>query len=201
MNDTNNDNRHKTTLLSIGLSFKDSQLQALIEKACQTHFPDIRFDLNEPDLWLSDDHDYQESATPVIRFTSEAGSSTSIITLPFRLGDFLDLLKRRIYHHSSYNWRNKEIAVGPYTLRLRDGFLYEKQLYLTEKERDILFFLYKNNGQIVERKTLLNEIWEYADNVETHTLETHIYRLRQKIETNPAEPALLVTDGNGYRLS
>jgi DNA-binding winged helix-turn-helix (wHTH) protein len=71
---------------------------------------------------------------------------------------------------------------------------------LTDKEADILRFMHRAAGEIVAREVLLTEIWGYNDQVTTHTLETHIYRLRQKIERDPANAELLVTEIGGYRL-
>ena len=76
----------------------------------------------------------------------------------------------------------------------------EKKIRLTEKETNILKFLYRANDSVVARDTLLHEVWGYNAGVTTHTLETHIYRLRQKIEPNPSEARLLVTESGGYRL-
>lgn len=71
---------------------------------------------------------------------------------------------------------------------------------LTEKETGILIRLYESNGQTVTRDELLDSVWKYAEGVETHTLETHMYRLRQKIEADPSQPIMLVTTENGYAL-
>lgn len=79
----------------------------------------------------------------------------------------------------------------------RDGHMVR----LTEKERDVLLILLESGGSVVSRETLLRNVWGYASDVETHTLETHIYRLRHKIETDPGNPVLLVTAGEGYRLA
>ena len=75
-----------------------------------------------------------------------------------------------------------------------------RRIRLTEKEAAILKFLYRAGTRPVARQVLLNEVWGYNANVTTHTLETHIYRLRQKIEPDPANARLLVTEGGGYRL-
>ncbi len=72
---------------------------------------------------------------------------------------------------------------------------------LTEKEQDILLYLHSCEGRAVSRQNLLDHVWGYAEGVETHTLETHIYRLRQKIEEDPASPKILVTDNEGYYLN
>jgi DNA-binding response OmpR family regulator len=71
---------------------------------------------------------------------------------------------------------------------------------LTDKESNILKFLYRAGGKPVPRQILLNEVWGYNSAVTTHTLETHIYRLRQKIEPDPTNARLLLTEGGGYRL-
>ena len=83
-------------------------------------------------------------------------------------------------------------------LSLNDG---DEPVRLTEKEVALLVLLYEAGGEAIAREVLLEKIWQYADNVETHTLETHIYRLRQKIEKDPAEPTLLRTSEQGYFLS
>lgn len=97
------------------------------------------------------------------------------------------------------------IKIGPYILdknRLSlfhtDGTLFTK---LTEKERDILIYLSRNRGKITDRQELLEQVWAYGSAMQTHTLETHIYRLRQKIEDDPAQPRYLLTKKNGYILS
>jgi DNA-binding response OmpR family regulator len=71
---------------------------------------------------------------------------------------------------------------------------------LTDKETAILRYLYRAGQKPVSREILLQEVWGYNSGVTTHTLETHIYRLRQKIERDPANAALLVTEAGGYKL-
>ncbi|MFA5592980.1 MAG: helix-turn-helix domain-containing protein [Micavibrio sp.] len=95
------------------------------------------------------------------------------------------------------------IAIGPATLSLQDGVWQEAgaaPVRLTEKEVDILLYLFKEAAP-VSREDLLRHVWEYAHDVQTHTLETHIYRLRQKIEKDPASPSILVTVEEGYALA
>ena len=75
-----------------------------------------------------------------------------------------------------------------------------KKVRLTEKETAILKYLYRAGTKAVGRQILLNEVWGYNAAVTTHTLETHIYRLRQKIEPDPTNARLLLTEGGGYRL-
>ena len=75
-----------------------------------------------------------------------------------------------------------------------------RSIRLTEKENNILKFLYKNLGNTVSRETLLHEVWGYNSKVTTHTLETHIYRLRQKFEDDPSNACFLITEPGGYKL-
>jgi DNA-binding response OmpR family regulator len=71
---------------------------------------------------------------------------------------------------------------------------------LTEKETAILKYLYRAGEKTIGRAILLNEVWGYNSGVTTHTLETHVYRLRQKIERDPAKAEILITEPGGYRL-
>jgi DNA-binding response OmpR family regulator len=103
---------------------------------------------------------------------------------------------------------NSEAAVftiGQYTFRPSAKLLQNPakniRFRLTDKETAILKFLYRAGAQSVTRPTLLEQVWGYSSNIETHTLETHIYRLRQKLEANPEDGLLLVTEGGGYRLN
>ena len=100
--------------------------------------------------------------------------------------------------------RTRSSRIGPYTFRPAAKLLQEpaknRRIRLTEKEAAILKFLYRAGTRSVARQVLLNEVWGYNAAVTTHTLETHIYRLRQKIEPDPANARLLVTEGGGYRL-
>ena len=122
---------------------------------------------------------------------------------PFRVGALLERVRKHIADLTQHSFADV-IVVGPYTLNMISGALSssggEEEIKLTEKEKYILALLARNSPDVTDRQSLLDEVWGYAETVETHTLETHIYRLRQKIETNPAEPQILVTEDNGYRL-
>jgi DNA-binding response OmpR family regulator len=100
--------------------------------------------------------------------------------------------------------RGLAILIGPYSFRPSAKLLMEqarnRKIRLTEKECAILKYLYRAGSKPVGRQILLNEVWGYNSAVTTHTLETHIYRLRQKIEPDPANSRLLLTEGGGYRL-
>jgi DNA-binding response OmpR family regulator len=99
---------------------------------------------------------------------------------------------------------NGTVFFGPFSLDLAHLVLTNSQsgatIILTEKERDILLRLHREKGRPLDRKALLGDIWGYASVIETHTLETHIYRLRQKLENDPSAPQVLMTEGSGYLL-
>jgi len=129
----------------------------------------------------------------------ESGAN-DYVTKPFRFA----VLMARIHAHLRNHEQNEEAVyrIGPYTFRPSAKLLVdpaEKKIRLTEKETNILKFLYRS-GDTVPRETLLHEVWGYNPAVTTHTLETHIYRLRQKIENNPGQAQILVTESGGYRL-
>jgi DNA-binding response OmpR family regulator len=121
---------------------------------------------------------------------------------PFRLNELLARLRAQL--RSFENSEDAVYTVGPYNFRPSAKVLHEPQrnrrIRLTEKEAAILKFLYRAGSKPVARQILLNEVWGYNAAVTTHTLETHIYRLRQKIEPDPANATLLITEGGGYRL-
>jgi len=130
----------------------------------------------------------------------EAGANDYIVK-PFRFAVLLARIRVQMRQHEASE--EAEFLIGPYTFRPATKVLIDAKgakLRLTEKEASILRFLHRAERQSVPRETLLREVWGYNANVTTHTLETHIYRLRQKIEENPAEAQLLVTDGGGYKL-
>jgi DNA-binding response OmpR family regulator len=124
------------------------------------------------------------------------------IAKPFRLAELLARLRAqlRLFENSE----DAVFTIGPYTFRPSAKLLQEaarnRRIRLTEKEAAILKFLYRAGTKPVARQVLLNEVWGYNAAVTTHTLETHIYRLRQKIEPDPSNARLLVTEGGGYRL-
>jgi DNA-binding winged helix-turn-helix (wHTH) protein len=97
-----------------------------------------------------------------------------------------------------------EFAVGPYSCSPLDRCLYKEdrseQARLTEKEVRLLRALKEAGPQGLGRDSLLNSVWGYSSALDTHTLETHIYRLRQKMESDPEQPRYLVTMDGGYQL-
>jgi DNA-binding response OmpR family regulator len=149
---------------------------------------------------------------PIIMLTAAVGDSDTIlgldagandyITKPFKLGVLLARLRAHLRQHEQSD--DAIFAIGPYSFRPSAKMLFDdqarKKIRLTEKETAIIKFLYRAGEKVVGRDTLLNEVWGYNAGVTTHTLETHVYRLRQKIERDPANARILVTEPGGYRL-
>ncbi|MFT0890957.1 response regulator transcription factor [Pseudochelatococcus sp. G4_1912] len=130
----------------------------------------------------------------------EAGANDYIIK-PFRFAVLLARIRAQLRQHEASE--DAVLSVGQYTFRPGAKLLVDNKgsrLKLTEKETAILRFLYRAEDQVVTRETLLAEVWGYNANVTTHTLETHIYRLRQKIEEDPSNARILVTEPGGYKL-
>lgn len=124
------------------------------------------------------------------------------ICKPFRGAELVARLRAQL--RAFENTEDAVFSLGPYSFRPAVKQLQrpadKRRIRLTEKEAAILKFLYRTGRRPVPRQELLSEVWGYNALVSTHTLETHIYRLRQKIESDPGHPCLLVTCGSGYRL-
>ena len=149
---------------------------------------------------------------PVIMLTGQDSDADTILGLDAGANDYVTkpfkfpVLLARIRAHLRQHEQSEDavFAVGPYSFRPATKMLVDeadRKIRLTEKEANILKFLYRAGGRTIERDTLLREVWGYNAGVTTHTLETHIYRLRQKIEPDPSNARILLTETGGYRLS
>ncbi|MCW5696943.1 MAG: response regulator transcription factor [Bauldia sp.] len=148
---------------------------------------------------------------PIIMLTAQDSESDTVrgldsgandyVTKPFRFAALLARIRAQLRQFDQSE--DATFTIGPYTFRPSAKLLVDERgqkVRLTEKETAILKYLYRAGEKVVTRDVLLHEVWGYNSGVTTHTLETHIYRLRQKIEKKPAEAELLVTEGGGYRL-
>ena len=213
------DTLRETLAEQLGLDGEVSTVEAGDAEAClaspQGRFDAIILDIRLPD---GDGRDLcvrlrrQGVKVPILMLTGsdeEAdvvrgldSGANDYIAKPFRLNELLARLRAqlRIFENSE----DAVFVIGPYTFRPSAKLLQDeaknRRIRLTEKEAAILKFLYRAGIKPVARQVLLNEVWGYNAGVTTHTLETHIYRLRQKIEPDPANARLLVTEGGGYRL-
>ena len=206
--------------LEVDGEFTAAQAASVSEAEAMVTARDARFDALILDVGLPDGDGRDLCASlrkaglrmPIIMLTGsddeadvvrglDAGAN-DYIAKPFRLAELLARLRAqlRIFENSE----DAVFTIGPYTFRPSAKLLQEpvknRRIRLTEKEAAILKFLYRAGTRPVARQVLLNEVWGYNANVTTHTLETHIYRLRQKIEPDPGNARLLVTEGGGYRL-
>jgi len=130
----------------------------------------------------------------------DAGAN-DYVTKPFKFPVLLARIRAQLRTHEQSE--DAVFQLGPYTFKPAQKMLVtenDKKVRLTEKETNILKFLYRASERVVPRDVLLHEVWGYNAGVTTHTLETHIYRLRQKIEPDPSNAQILVTESGGYRL-
>ena len=150
--------------------------------------------------------------SPVIMLTGADSEADTIlgldagandyVTKPFKFSVLLARLRAHLRSHEQSE--DAVFRVGPYEFKPAVKMLVtekDRKIKLTEKETSILKYLYRSGGQPVSREKLLDEVWGYNSGVTTHTLETHIYRLRQKIEPETGNATLLVTAAGGYRLA
>ena len=147
---------------------------------------------------------------PIIMLTGHDTDSDTILGLdsgandyvakPFRFAVLLARIRAQLRQHEASE--HAVFTIGPYTFRPNSKMLLNQgnKVRLTEKETSILRYLFRAEQKPVSRETLLQEVWGYNSGVTTHTLETHIYRLRQKIEKDAAAPIILVTESRGYKL-
>lgn len=131
----------------------------------------------------------------------EAGAN-DYVTKPFRFAVLLARIRAQLRQHEQSE--DATFAVGPYTFKPGHKLLVDQKggkIRLTEKEAAIIKYLYRAGDKVITRDVLLEEVWGYNSGVTTHTLETHVYRLRQKIEQDPSNAQLLITESGGYKLN
>ncbi len=186
-----------------------------LDKIKKSHFDLILLDVGLPDM------DGREACklirksgnkAPIIMLTAQDSDSDQILGLesgandyvakPFRIGVLLARIRAQLRQHEQSE--DAVFTIGPYSFRPAAKLMLHKEtaqkVRLTEKETAILKYLYRAGNKVVTRDILLNEVWGYNAGVTTHTLETHIYRLRQKIESEPSDAKILITEPGGYRL-
>src|SRR5437016_7770485 len=148
---------------------------------------------------------------PIIMLTGHDTDSDTILGLeagandyvakPFRFAVLLARIRAQLRQHEASE--DAVFTIGPYTFRPSSKLLINpkgNKVRLTEKETAILRYLYRAGRRPISREILLQEVWGYNSGVTTHTLETHIYRLRQKVERDASNPSILVTEAGGYKL-
>ncbi|MBL6771568.1 MAG: response regulator transcription factor [Alphaproteobacteria bacterium] len=186
-----------------------------IEAIDADHFDAIVLDVGLPDM---DGRDLcklmrrRGVKAPIIMLTGQDSDADAIlgldagandyITKPFRFNVFMARIRAQLRTHEQSD--DAVFNVGPYAFlpaaKMLTNSETDRKVRLTEKETAILKFLYRAGGKVVSRDTLLDEVWGYNAGVNTHTLETHVYRLRQKIEPDPQQNVILITEPGGYKL-
>ena len=184
-------------------------------QAAKTHSPDlVLMDVGLPD---TDGREVVRSLrkggfkAPIIMLTGHDTDSDTIlgleagandyVTKPFRFAVLLARIRAQLRQHESSE--DATFTVGPYTFKPGQKLLTMEngqKIRLTEKEAAIIRYLYRADQKVVTRDVLLEEVWGYNSGVTTHTLETHVYRLRQKIERDPSNAQILVTENGGYKI-
>lgn len=130
----------------------------------------------------------------------DAGANDYVLK-PFKFSVLLARIRAHLRSHEASE--DAVFKIGPYDFKPALRLLLDdrgRKIRLTDKETSILRYLYRSGEKPVGREELLREVWGYNSNVTTHTLETHVYRLRQKIEPEAQIPKLLLTEAGGYRL-
>lgn len=186
-----------------------------LERAKEGHYDLVILDVGLPDM---DGRELcrlmrkQGVKCPVLMLTGHNTDADTILGLdagandyvskPFKFPVLLARIRAQLRQHEQSE--DAVFNIGPYTFKPAAKMLVtedDQKIRLTEKETNILKYLYRAESGVVARDTLLHEVWGYNAGVTTHTLETHIYRLRQKIEPDPSNARLLVTESGGYRLA
>lgn len=168
----------------------DQATQNEMATICNFHF-----DEDLPKIAITEAHESSETVPA-------QADSVSVLPQPFRPGSLLDLLaycaKRSQTSHAKKSYKIAHFTFAPALLTLtpKKG----EPIKLTEKERDVLLLLLNTENHTIPREDLLEIVWGYRSDTETHTAETHIYRLRQKIEKDPSNPQIVLTVHEGYEL-
>jgi len=193
-----------------------AEAEARLAASGAAHYDAVLLDVGLPD---GDGRDLcarirrRDIAVPVIMLTGADGEADVVrgldagandyVTKPFRPDELLARLRAQLRIFDA--GPDAPLAVGRYVLRPSAMLLVDRatgrEISLPDKEAALLARLCRASGKPVARQVLLGEVWGYSVAVETHTLETHIYRLRKKIEANPAKPAILLTGKRGYCIS
>ncbi len=181
------DSKFDLVLLDVGLPDLDGREVCRMMRKANINIPIIMLTVNDSD------------SDTILGL--DAGAN-DYVTKPFKFGILLARIRAQLRQHAMSE--DASFVIGPYYFKPGEKSLTNRetkeQIRLTEKEAAILKYLKRSDGSPISRDVLLDEVWGYNAGVTTHTLETHIYRLRQKIEPNPSSASILITEGGGYRL-
>ena len=124
---------------------------------------------------------------------------TTIIGVPFKISDLMNRIKNSLTSQKIKKKKLIEFKNFIYDPSNRSFYNQNSTLRFTEKENAIFNYLFTNRNKKIYKKELLNEIWKYGSDIDTHTLETHIYSLRKKISDKFGyEKIINYAEKNGY---
>ena len=201
-------------------TFRPVAVASLTEAEASLRSKSLRFEAVILDLGLPDGDGGEFCAKlrrhghkmPIIMLTGSGGEADVVRGLEAGANDYIvkpvrpqELMARLRAQLRSFETSDDAVfPIGPFLFRPAAKSLVERatnrRIHLTNKEVALLRFLHRAEGRVVDHQDLLNEVWGYRGSATTHTLETHVYRLRQKIEWDPRDPRLLITSRRGYRL-
>jgi DNA-binding response OmpR family regulator len=200
--------------------FQSFEAATLADASRHLAAPEARFDTILLDIMLpdGDGRDFcaqirrQGHRMPIIMLTGataeedivsgfEAGANDYVVK-PFRTNELLARVQAQLRRFDTSE--AAVFTIGPYNFRPAGKLLIrtdtKQRIRLTSKEAEILKFLYHHANHDVSRQALRDAVWGYNAGVMTHTLETHVYRLRRKMESDPTRCRLLMSAPGGYRL-
>ena len=197
-------------MVDIVLECENKVFSTDLQKQIEKYVPNAVFNAQFPDVIITDTNNVfaqmrqKYPSTPIIILTEQSDTLSDKLNIfikkPFKLMLFLDVLQaanNQLNHSADGYLYFNDFILKPSKKELQDKLL-NKTFKLTEKEVDILRYLYKNTDAFVTKTDLQTNVWQYNQNVTTHTVETHIYRLRQKVEN--AKRTLILIDNGRYRL-
>lgn len=201
-------------MVCISLYINDVTFRQDIESQIMRFINDVVFSGDSPDIAIIDEDESvffkirkENPLIPIVLLSSMQANSSQeylniIIKKPFVLMKFLDIL--RAANNRLDNSSEGYLLFNNYELRPKSKSIVDmksgKIVRLTEKEIDILKYLYKTRDNYVSKNDLQKNVWQYNDDVTTHTIETHMYRVRQKVERVSGRRLILTLDG-GYKLN
>ena len=122
-----------------------------------------------------------------------------IISLPLKISDLNQIVENAVTR-KNFN-KNSSILIKQYKLDKNEKKLIKDKNYilLTEKEIQLLE-LFLDNKKPISKNVILKEVWKYSTSADTHTVETHIYRLRKKIKSKFSDENFILNNKDGYLL-
>lgn len=199
-------------MTAILLRVNNEDFKADLENQISRLVADVSFSDESPDMIIVDEdkQSLQELRSmfpyvPVIYLAQDINPQEDALNIavkkPLRLMCLLDIIRSAnnrldnseegvLYFNGFCLYPNKRI------IQSSDA---DKVVKLTEKEVDIIKYLYRHSDEFVDKSDLQKNVWQYSNDVTTHTIETHIYRLRQKVETDENH-RLIETNGGKYKL-